>query len=70
MPFAWTCMEYPELHGSFPQVGLEILSKCFGVCQPAHRFACPVCMACGMPGYVRPATETEGARIVLTQQGN
>jgi hypothetical protein len=70
MPFAWTCIEHPEGHGSFPQVGLDLLSKCFGTLQPKDRFACPVCQACGQPGWMRPATEPEGARIVLTLKGN
>lgn len=69
-PFAWTCMDFPDQHGSFPQHGLDVLSECFGVCQPKNRYACPVCLANGRSGWVKPATEAEGARIVLNSKEN
>lgn len=68
MPLAWTCAAYPELHGSFLQSGLTLLSKVYGVCQPDHRFACPVCMTCGEPGYLRPAEESEAAALSRQSQ--
>jgi len=42
---------------------LDNLSAIYGVCQPMNRFACPVCMACGEPGYMRPAEESEAAAL-------
>lgn len=68
MPHAWTCCGYPDLHGSFLQAGLDTLSAIYGVCQPRNRYACPVCMACGEPGHMRPATQTEGDRLSLQQE--
>lgn len=71
MPRAWTCKTYPELHGSFLQAGLQDLSRLYGVLQPAKRLACPVCMACGEPGWMRPAEkheEPEVARLATQQQ--
>lgn len=63
MSRAWTCRTYPELHGSFLQHGLDTLSAIHGVCQPRDRYACPVCMACGEPGWMTPATSTEAGRL-------
>lgn len=63
MPLAWTCISYPEIHGSFLQAGLDTLSALFGALQPRDRYGCPRCIAAGEPGWMKPATETEAARI-------
>jgi hypothetical protein len=68
MARAWTCRTYPELHGSFLQLGLDNLSALHGVCQPRDRYACPVCMACGEPGHMRPASQTEADRLSAQQE--
>lgn len=65
---AWTCTVEPERHGSFLQSGLETLSAIYGGLQPKGRFACPVCIALGKSGWMRPADKTEVARLA-TEQG-
>lgn len=67
LPLAWTCTADPARHGSFLQSGLDTLSAIYGGLQPKGRFACPICIALGQPGWVRPSTETEAARIAAEQ---
>lgn len=68
MPRAWTCRTYPELHGSFLRDGLHKLSTVYEVFQPKNRLACPVCLAVGEPGWMRPSEESEVARLATQQQ--
>jgi hypothetical protein len=70
MPKAWTCLAQPIRHGSFLQAGLDTLSAIHGAPQPFDRYACPVCLAAGGPGYVRAATETEADRLSAEQGVN
>ncbi len=67
MPKAWSCIDFPELHGSFLQAGLDTLSKLCGAVQPEHRYACPICLSIGSPGWMRPSEEPEAARIAAEQ---
>lgn len=63
MPLAWACMSYPELHGPFLQAGLDNLADMDRSLQPQHRYLCPTCLALGLRGDVRPATEREVAAM-------
>jgi hypothetical protein len=67
-PFAWTCVDHPERHGSFPQDGLNLLSDIFGAVQPIDRFICPICDASGEPGWMRASTITEADRLFAQHQ--
>lgn len=67
MPAAWACLAEPERHGPFPQQGLEMLAWVAPELQPPNRFGCPVCFAVGQSGWLRPATESEAARIAAEQ---
>lgn len=67
MSLAWTCVVAPEQHGSFLQTGLDNLTAIYGALQPFDRYACPVCLADGKPGYARPASHTEAARLAAQQ---
>lgn len=63
MARAWTCTAEPHRHGSFLQIGLDTLSAIYGALQPRDRFGCPVCIAQGKSGWMRPATEQEEKNI-------
>lgn len=59
MALAWSCIQFPASHGSFPQVGLDMLAKEFPELQPRNRYGCPRCYTDNKPGWMRP---TEAAR--------
>ena len=61
MPLAWACRD--ENHGAFLQAGLDTLSALHGALQPRDRYGCPVCLARGLPGWVRPATHEEASTL-------
>lgn len=63
MVAAWTCLEEPQRHGSFPQSGLDTLSALYGALQPRDRYGCPVCFAAGKEGWVRPASSDEVDKV-------
>jgi hypothetical protein len=67
MPSAWTCTTYPDLHGSFLQSGLDTLSAIYGALQPRNRHGCPVCLAMGESGWMRPASGAEVERLAAEQ---
>lgn len=62
MPKAWACIANSD-HGPFLQAGLQKLAREVPGLQGMGRFACPICRADGFPGYVRPAEESEVARL-------
>lgn len=67
MPAAWTCEAEPARHGSFLQLGLDNLSALYGALQPRNRYGCPICLARGLDGWMRAASEPEAARIAAEQ---
>lgn len=66
MPLAWSC----PLHGSFLQSGLLDLARIDTELQPRDRFACPVCVQNGQPGWVRPADESASVRLTANKGVN
>lgn len=64
-PHAWTCLDHPASHGSFPQAGLDMLAGIAPDLQPKNRYGCPRCVAEHKPGWMRP---TEAARSVAIQR--
>lgn len=67
MPIAWSCCREPEEHGAFLQSGLLELAEHQPDMQPPRRFGCPVCIAQGHEGAVRPATSAEAARFAANK---
>lgn len=67
-PAAWTCVDEPERHGSFLQQGLDNLSEFFGAVQRRDRYGCPICLAKGDPGWLRPSSSTEADRLFAQKE--
>lgn len=67
MTLAWQCAADAG-HGPFLQAGLDALADLHPELQPRGRFGCPVCVAKGLAGWLRPASKTEAARFAVNKE--